>query len=119
MTRYRARAVLLLFLLLNLTACSSWQNIGPVSPGRFIELDQPDRVRVTMQDRTQMELERPVVDGDELVAPGVSMPLEDILSLEVRGISIIRSALAGFGTFVGGIILIQLVECGVNGTWAC
>ncbi|HAW89109.1 MAG TPA: hypothetical protein DCX61_00400 [Gemmatimonadetes bacterium] len=103
MTRYRARAVLLLFLLLNLTACSSWQNIGPVSPGRFIELDQPDRVRVTMQDRTQMELERPVVDGDELVVPGVSMPLEDILSLEVRGISIIRSALAGFGILVGGL----------------
>ena len=101
MTRYRA--VLLLFLLLNLTACSSWQNIGPVSPGRFIELDQPDRVRVTMQDRTQMELERPVVDGDELVVPGVSMPLEDILSLEVRGISIIRSALAGFGILVGGL----------------
>ena len=119
MTRYRARAVLLLFLLLNLTACSSWQNIGPVSPGRFIELDQPDRVRVTMQDRTQMELERPVVDGDELVVPGVSMPLEDIFSLEVRGISIIRSALAGFGIFVGGIILIQFVECGVGGTWAC
>ena len=117
MTRYRA--VLLLFLLLNLTACSSWQNIGPVSPGRFIELDQPDRVRVTMQDRTQMELERPVVDGDELVVPGVSMPLEDILSLEVRGISIIRSALAGFGILVGGTILIQFVECGVNGTWAC
>ena len=119
MTRHRARAVPLLFLLLNLTACSSWQNIGPVSPGRFIELDQPERVRVTMQDRTQMELERPVVDGDELVAPGVSMPLEDILSLEVRGISIIRSGLAGFGILVGGTYLIQLVECGVNGTWAC
>ena len=99
MTRYRARAVLLLFLLLNLTACSSWQNIGPVSPGRFIELDQPERVRVTMQDRTQMELERPVVDGDELVAPGVSMPLADILSLEVRGISIIRTIGVVFGLF--------------------
>ena len=49
MTRHRPRAVLLLFLLLNLTACSSWQNIGPVSPGRFIELAQPERVRVDMR----------------------------------------------------------------------
>ena len=102
MTRYRARAVLLLFLLLNLTACSSWQNIGPVSPGRFIELDQPDRVRVTMQDRTQMELERPAVDGDELVAPasGVSVPLADILRLEVRGFSFIRTVLPVAGLFM-------------------
>ena len=105
MTRYRPRAVLLLFLLLNLTACQTWQSVslGAISPAQLIEEDQPDRVRVTMQDRTQMELERPVVDGDELVVPGVSMPLEDILSLEVRGISIIRSALAGFGILVGGL----------------
>ena len=106
MTRYRARAVLLLFLLLNLTACSSWQNIGPVSPGRFIELDQPDRVRVTMQDRTQMELERPVVDGDELVVPGVSMPLEDILSLEVRGISWGRTLLLFNPLTLGTLLLV-------------
>ena len=102
MTRHRLRAVLMLFLVLHLAACVTWQDIATPSQAQFIEIEQPDRVRVTMQDRTQMELERPVVDGDELVAPGVSMPLEDILSLEVRGISIIRSALAGFGIFVGG-----------------
>ena len=102
MTRHRLRAVLMLFLVLHLAACVTWQDIATPSQAQFIEIEQPDRVRVTMQDRTQMELERPVVDGDELVAPGVSMPLEDILSLEVRGTSIIRSALAGFGIFVGG-----------------
>ena len=86
MTRYCARAVLLLFGLLYVTACSSWQSIGPVSPSRFIELDQPERVRVYMRGGDQVELERPAVDGDELVAPGdFSMPLEDILRLEVRG----------------------------------
>ena len=67
MTRHRLRAVLLLFLLLNLTACVTWQDIATPSQAQFIEIEQPDRVRVTMQDRTQMELERPVVDGDELV----------------------------------------------------
>ena len=117
MIRYRARAVLLLFGVLYLTACSSWQSIGPVSPSRFIELDQPERVRVTMQDGTQMELDRPVVDGDELVAAGGSVSLADVRLLEIGKISLVRSGLAGFGIFVGGIILHQLVTCGDQ--WAC
>ena len=104
MTRYRPRAVLLLFLLLNLTACSSWQNIGPVSPGRFIELDQPERVRVTMQDGTQMELDRPVVDGGQLVAPDVSRPLADVLMLEVQRFDVARTILR-----VGGAVTAAFV----------
>ena len=100
MTRHRPRAVLLLFLLLNLTACQTWQYVGPVSPGRFIELEQPDRVRVLMRGGYQLELENPSVEGDELVAPGVSMPLADILRLEVWASSRVRTALAGFGGFV-------------------
>ena len=112
MTRYRPRAVLMLFLLLSLTACSTWQSIGPVSPGRFIELDQPERVRVTMQDGTQMELDGPVVDGDELVAAGGSVSLADVRLLEIGKISLVRSGLAGFGIFVGGIILYHLAICG-------
>ena len=115
----KTNAVLLLFLLLNLTACQTWQSIGPVSPGRFIELDQPERVRVTMQDGTQMELARPVVDGAELVAAGGSVSLADVRLLEIGKISLVRSGLAGCGIFVGGMILIQFVECGVGGTWAC
>ena len=105
MTRYRARAVLLLFGVLYLTACSSWQSIGPVSPGRFIELDQPERVRVYMRGGDQVELERPAVDGDELVsrpiirldgdelvAPGdFSMPLADVLMLEVQRFDVART----------------------------
>ena len=102
MTRYRPRAVLLLFGVLYLTACSSWQSIGPVSPSRFIELDQPERVRVTMQDGTQMELDRPVVDGDELVAPGdFSMPLADVLALDVRRFDAARTIVrVGLGALI-------------------
>ena len=93
MTRYRHRAVLLLFLLLNLTARSSWQSIGPVSPSRFIELDQPERVRVYMRSGGQVDLERPAVDGDELVAPGgFSMPLADVLMLEVQRFDAARTS---------------------------
>ena len=48
-----------------------------------------------------LELERPAVDGDQLVAPGgFSMPLADILRLEVRRISIIRTIGVGLGLFM-------------------
>ena len=105
MTRYSPRAVLLLFLVLNLTACSSWQSIGPVSPSRFIELDQPERVRVYMRGGDQVELERPAVDGDELVAPGdFSMPLADVLMLEVQRFDVARTILR-----VGGAVTVAFV----------
>ena len=105
MTRYRARAVLLLFGVLSLTACSSWQSIGPVSPSRFIELDQPERVRVYMRGGDQVDLERPAVDGDELVAPGgFSMPLADVLMLEVQRFDVARTILR-----VGGAVTAAFV----------
>ena len=101
MTRHRPHAVLLLFLLLNLTACQTWQSvsldaISPAQLAQLIEEDQPDRVRVLMRGGYQLELENPSVEGDELVAPGVSMPLADILRLEVWASSRVRTALAGF-----------------------
>ena len=105
MTRYRPRAVLLLSLLLNLTACSSWQSIGPVSPSQFIELAQPERVRVYMRSGGQVDLERPAVDGDELVAPGdFSMPLADVLMLEVQRFDVARTILR-----VGGAVTAAFV----------
>mgnify|MGYP000066838796 CR=1 FL=1 len=106
MTRYRARAVLLLFGVLYLTACSSWQSIGPVSPSRFIELDQPERVRVYMRGGGQVELESPSVEGDALVAPNVSMPLADIIGLEVHGFSAGRTVLVVLGTAATGIVAV-------------
>ena len=122
MTRYRPRAVLLLFLVLNLTACSSWQNIGSVSPGGFIELDQPDRVRVTMQDGLQLDIGEPFVAGDQLLgqdwrtweinrllgnADDVSVPLADILQLEVRRPDLARSA--GFSVGLSVLMLGALI----------
>ena len=94
MTRYRYRAVLLLFLLLNLTACQTWQSVSldAISPAQLIEEDRPDRVRVTGGDLIERELVSPSVEGDQLVgAGGFSMPLADILLLEVWEISIWRT----------------------------
>ena len=112
MTRYRFRAVLLLFLVLHLTACYTWQGVATTSPTGVIEATQPDHVRVVVRGEGEVELARPVVDGDQLVgADGVSLPVEDILSLEVRNLSILRSVFAGLGIFYGVVLAIVLGAC--------
>ena len=107
MARYRPRAVLLLFLLLNLTACQTWQSVSldAISPAQLIEEDQPDRVRVLMGGGTELELENPSVEGDQLVGPGVSMPLADILLLEVREFSMDRTVLLAEGVAAGVLVV--------------
>ena len=114
MTRYRARAALLLFLLLNLTACQTWQSVSTASLGQFIEVDRPDHVRVTGRDILELEVESPSVEGDQLVGAGdVSVPLEDILRLEIRGTSIVRSVgLAWLAAAVVRLVLFGLAATG-------
>ena len=112
MTRYRIRAVLLLFLMLHLTACYTWQGVGTTSPIGVIEATQPDYVRVVVRGEGEVELANPSVDGDQLVgADGVSLPVEDILALEVRNLSVIRSGFAGLGIFYGVVLAIVLGAC--------
>ena len=72
MTRYRIRAVLLLFLMLHLTACYTWQGVGTTSPIGVIEATQPDYVRVVVRGEGEVELANPSVDGDQLVGADVS-----------------------------------------------
>jgi hypothetical protein len=107
MTRHRYRAVLLLFLLLNLTACSTWQSVGPVSPSQFIEAEQPERVRVYIRGGGQVELESPSVEGDALVVPNVSMPLVDIIGLEVWEFSMDRTMIV-LGGVAAGVLLVAV-----------
>jgi hypothetical protein len=114
MTRYRPRAVLLLFLLLHLTACQTWQSVSldAISPAQLIEEDRPDRVRVTGRDVLEREVVSPSVEGDQLVGAGdFSVPLADILRLEVRGFSLGRTIGAGFGVYMAVVL-------GVLGLWA-
>ena len=112
MTRYRVRAVLMLFLVLNLTACQTWQSVSldAISPDQLIEEDRPDRVRVTMPDGTQVELENPSVEGDELVASGgFSMPSADVVILESRKFSMDRTMILLGGVVVGVLVVAMAV----------
>ena len=114
MTRHRPRAVLLLFLLLNLTACQTWQSVSldAISPAQFIEEDQPDRVRVTGGGLLELEVVSPSVEGDQLVGAGdVAVALEDILRLEVRRNSTGRSIGFGFLAITAAGLVLQGVYC--------
>ena len=113
MTRYRYRAVLLLFLLLNLTACQTWHSVSTASPSQFIEVEQPDRVRVSGRGVLDLELVSPSVEGDQLVgAGGFSMPLEDVLRLEIREFSLGRTIGAGVLLVVGVQVSVVLAALG-------
>ena len=101
----RLRAVLLLFLVLHLTACYTWQGVATTSPAGVIEATQPDRVRVVVRGEGEVELANPSVEGDQLVGTTTtrtggsfepsddSISLEDILQLEIRNFSWGRTVL--------------------------
>ncbi len=114
MTRYRSRAVLLLFLVLHLTACYTWQGVATTSPAQLIEVTQPDRVRVLTPGGVQVELENPSVEGDQLMgADGASLPLADVLMLETREFNWGRTLLLAIAIPPLGVVLGMLL-CGID-----
>ena len=114
MTRYRPRAVLLLFLVLHLTACYTWQGVATTSPAQLIEVTQPDRVRVLTPGGVQVELANPSVEGDQLMgADGASLPLADVLMLEIREFNWGRTLLLAIAIPPLGVVLGMLL-CGID-----
>ena len=113
MIRLRLRAVLLLFLVLHLTACYTWQGVATTSPAGLIEATQPDRIRVNGGSVLEQEVEAPSVEGDQLVGAGdFSMPLEDIIEIEFRRISAGRTILLvplAWLSFIPAFILYSIV----------
>jgi hypothetical protein len=118
MTRYRSRAVLMLFLVLNLTACQAWHGVSldAIRPAQLIEEDRPDRVRVTGGEVLEREVVAPSVEGDQLVgAGGFSIPLSDILGLEVRGFSLGRTVLLlNPITLATAMIIVAIGVCSIQ-----
>ena len=111
MMRYSLRAVALFFCVLSMTACAtnSWQavSLDAMSPAELIEEDRPSRVRVTTSEVT-VEVVAPRIEGDDLVATrpfGFSVPLADILRLEVEGTDLGLTVLKTLGLGAGVVVL--------------
>ena len=123
MTRYHLRAVLLLFLVLNVTAChvlAFGVSLEVISPAELIEEDRPDRVRVTGGNVLEREVVAPSVEGDQLVGAGdFSMPLADILGLEVHGFSLGRTMLVVVGGVVALPVILAISLVAGCGTGSC
>ena len=101
MTRYRLRAVPLLFGVLHLSACGGLlRSENTPSPNQLIrpeqiEAEQPLSVLVTKVDQTQVAVDTPFVEGDELrgtiivlrdgrqVRTGISIPMAEITAIQV------------------------------------
>jgi len=119
MMRYSLRAVALFFCVLSMTACAtnSWQavSLDAMSPAELIEEDRPSRVRVTTSEVT-VEVVAPRIEGDDLVATrpfGFSVPLADIIRLEVQGTDLGLTVLKALGLGAGVVVLGTLVAAGV------
>ena len=109
MMRYSLRAVALFFCVLSMTACAtnSWQavSLDAMSPAELIEEDRPSRVRVTTSEVT-VEVVAPRIEGDDLVAAsGFSVPLADILRMEVEGLDLDQTVLRTLGLGAGVVVL--------------
>ena len=101
MTRYRLRAVPLLFGVLHLSACGGLlRSENTPSPNQLIrpeqiEAEQPLSVLVTKVDQTQVAVDTPFVEGDELrgtiivlrdgrqVQTGIAIPMAEITAIQV------------------------------------
>ena len=117
----RGKGILLLGLLINLTACqaSSWQSVslGNLTPAQFIEAGKPESVRVILSDAPAepVELIGPVVDGSTLQAlDGVTVPIADILGIQLYQTDALRSAGASVLVVAGlatALIAAVLIDC--------
>ncbi len=100
-----------------LVACSPWTT-QEASPQQVIQDEQPDKVRVTLTDGSQVEVYEPVVSGDTLTGSvdgeQRSIPLADVSALEVRKTNALLTTAFVFGTIVG-LLAIAVGICGASG----
>ena len=123
--RLRSHTLPLLLLSLQLSGCSTWQP-RTVSPQEVIEMEQPSRVRVTMQarvveeaspnldrvalrDETELVLSNPTVANGMIVGttdagPVARVVLGDVLTIEVQETDAVRT-----GVLAGGVALVSIL----------
>ena len=131
MTRYPLRVVPLLFLVLHMSACFLPRSGNTPSPDQLIgaeqiEAERPLSVLVTKVDQTQVAIDTPFVEGDELkgtitvlrdgrqVQTGIAIPMAEITAIQVtksRESGFLSSALGS--KFFRQYVLGPLVSIGI------
>ena len=106
-----------------LAGCSSWW-VQEVSPQQLVTEDQPEKIRVTLTDGSQVVLEQPRVSGDTLVGcqlfevqgqqrcpsdlGAVSIPLSDVTGVAIEKTNPVKVFIVLL--VVGGAV-VGLVAC--------
>jgi hypothetical protein len=103
------RGIATILLAIHLAGCSSWQSVGGVGGA--------ERVRVTRRTGEQIELTRPTIRGDSIVAGSIAIPRSDVESVEVRRISAGRTLLlvAGIVVLFPAILVVGYAGCDTCG----
>jgi len=115
--------LLLLSLSLQLSGCSTWQP-RTVSPQAVIEMEQPSRVRVTMEarvveetspnldrvalrDENELVLSNPTVTNGMIVGTTDAGPVARVVLGDVRTIEVQETDAVRTGVLAGGIALVS------------
>ena len=120
--RTHRSAMACLLLLTYLPACTAWQ-VGTPTPAAFVQREQPDRVRVTRVDGSQIMLVTPTVHGDslsgqretlnprsELTTESFALPLTEVQSVAVRKFSAGKTVLL-VGAIFGVVLVAWVIDC--------
>jgi len=119
----RGKGILLLLLLINLTACQTWQSasLGALIPAQVVEQVESHpstTIRILTPDVPGLMVDSPSVEGDQLV--GVvggqlfSTPLAEITMFQVRKLDVGKTLLLAI-TLPPLLLLVGLGICGLQG----
>ena len=119
----RGKGILLLLLLINLTACQTWQSasLGALIPAQVVEQVESHpstTIRILTPDVPGLMVDSPSVEGDQLL--GVvggqlfSTPLAEITMFQVRKLDVGKTLLYTF--LITGVLPLVLfgVGCGLE-----
>ena len=117
----RGKASLLLLLLINLTACQTWQSasLGALIPAQVVEQVESHpstTIRILAPDVPRLMVDSPSVEDDQLVGfvggQLFSTPLAEITMFEVRKLDVRKTLLA---TMPPLLLLVALAICELSG----
>ena len=119
----RGKGILLLLLLINLTACQTWQSasLGALSPAQVVEQVESHpstTIRILVPGEPLLEVASPLIEGDQLVGvveeQRFSTPLTDIAMLEIRKFSPGKTLLFTIASVVVLPFFLFGVGCGLE-----